>query len=178
MMELIIILVVFILIIMLITLSCYKNKFKFALIKIDEAQKNIDSVLKQKKEDFDKIKPIITETLEEENFLNNLEELNVEQVGSIEANKQLADFYIELMKTIDENDKLLNNETIKNVLEDISDNEIELSASIKYYNDSTQKYNELIESFPSNIVRIIFGYKKKELYKDEKRERYEILKEK
>lgn len=178
MIELIIIGVVFLLIIMLITLSCYKNKFKFALIKIDEAKRNIDEILEKKKENLDKIKPIITEILEEENFLNDLEELNIKEAGDIEANKQLADFYIELMKTIDENDKLLNNETIKSILNDLSDDEIELSASIKYYNDSTVKYNELTESFPSNIVRIFFGYKKKELYKDEKRERYEILKEK
>ena len=74
--------------------------------------------------------------------------------------------------------KLLNNEKIAKLIEKLDDDNINLSAIIKYYNDSATKLNNKISTFPANIIRIFFGYKRKELYQDEKREIYEILKEK
>ena len=63
-------------------------------------------------------------------------------------------------------------------MEELMDDNVELNASIKYYNDSASKFNEKINKFPSNIIRILFGYKKKELFTEEKIEEFEILKEK
>ncbi len=166
-----------IVIIAITVISCY-NKFQFAIIKINEAEKNTDLVLEKKKEYLDRLKPLIKEEIDEKNFLNNLEELDIKKENHFQTNSILADFYIELMKTIDENEKLLNNEQIANLIEDLSDNELDLIASIKYYNDNVVEFNKLIVSFPSNIIRIFFRYKKKEFYKDEKREMYEILNDK
>lgn len=171
------IILLLIVIIVLIILSCH-NKFKLANIKINVAERNIDSILNKKKYYIDKIKPMIINEIDEKNFLEDLEELNINEVGYFESNKILADLYAELLTTIDENEKLLNNEEIENIIDKLSENEVELIASIKYYNDSSNKINEMIKTFPSNILRVFFRFKKKELFKDEKREIYKILKEK
>ena len=60
---------------------------------------------------------------------------------------------------------------------ELVDNEEDLVASIKFYNDTVVDFNKLIVSFPSNIIRLIFRYKRKEFYNHEKREIYEILKD-
>lgn len=171
------IILLLIVIIVLIILSCH-NKFKLANIKINEAEKNIDLILNQKKDYIDKIKPMIANEIEDKKFLEDIDELIINEEKYFESNKILADLYAELLTTIDENEKLLNNEEIENIIDKLSENEVELTASIKYYNNSSTKLNEMIKTFPSNIVRVFLGFKKKELFKDEKREIYEILKEK
>ena len=38
----------------------------------------------------------------------------------------------------------------------IKANEIELVAAVKFYNDTVVTFNQLIVSFPSNIIRFVF----------------------
>ncbi len=158
-------------------ISC-RSKLNISNIKITEAEKNIDSILSKKTKNLNKIKPIILKEIDEKNFLEDIEEFNVSENGYFESNSLLADFYAELTTIIDENEKLLNNEEIEKILEKLEDENVELKATIKYYNDSVTKFNKKIEQFPNNIYRIFLGYKKKELFKDETREEFEILKEK
>ena len=82
-----------------------------------------------------------------------------------------------LFKTLDDNEKLLKSEKIVNIINEFNDNEEDLVASIKFYNDTVVDFNKLIVSFPSNVIRLIFRYKRKEFYNNEKREIYEILKD-
>ena len=63
-------------------------------------------------------------------------------------------------------------------MNEINENEEDLVASIKFYNDNVVEFNRLIVSFPSNIIKLIFKYKRKEFYSQEKLEIFEILKEK
>ena len=82
-----------------------------------------------------------------------------------------------IFKILDDNEKLLKSEKIINIINEFNDNEEDLVASIKFYNDTVVDFNKLIVSFPSNIIRLIFRYKRKEFYNHEKREIYEILKD-
>ena len=52
-----------------------------------------------------------------------------------------------------------------------------LQAAKSYYNKYTSELNDLIRTFPSNIVGFFRRYKKKSFYSDEKREMFEILKD-
>ena len=92
-------------------------------------------------------------------------------------NKKLSELSSSIYETLDENEKLVKIDKLINILEEFNDNEENLIASIKFYNDTVVDFNKLILSFPSNIIRLFFGYKKKEFYANEKREIYEILKE-
>ena len=169
---------VILLIIILITISIIscRSNLNISNIKITEAEKNIDSILNKKIKNLNKIKPIILEEIDEKNFLDDIEDFNIDENGYFESNSLLADYYSELITVIDENEKLLNNEEIEKILEKLKDENVELKATIKYYNDSANKFNKKIEKFPNNIYKMILGYKKKELFKDETREEFEILK--
>ena len=169
------IILLLIVVITILIISC-KSKLNITNIKIKEAEKNINSLLNKKVKNIAKIKPLILEEIEEQNFLDDIENYNIEEQKYFESNSDLADYYSELITVIDENEKLLNNEKINKIIEKLENNEVELKATIKYYNDNVNKFNEKINKFPNNIYRMILGYKKKELFKDETREEFEILK--
>ena len=78
-------------------------------------------------------------------------------------------------KIIDDNEKLLKSDNITSILEELNTNEENIGGAIKFYNDTVVEFNQLILSFPSNIIALIKRYKKKEFYRNEKREIFEVL---
>lgn len=152
------------------------NKFQFAIIKIDEAENNTDLFLQKKYDLIKRLVPIIKGILKQKEFMEDIKN-DFSELNHFELNKKLSDFSSEIFKTLDDNDKLLKSEKIINLMTEFNDNDEDLTASIKFYNDTVVKFNKLIMSFPSNIIRLFFGYKRKDFYADEKREMYEILKD-
>ena len=68
-------------------------------------------------------------------------------------------------------------DSIKSINEELVVIDNDLNASKKYYNDNIVLYNNLVRCLPSNIVALIFKYKKKDFFKEEKIETLEILKD-
>lgn len=169
--------IVVIALILIVIIICH-NRFKFAIIKIEEAENNIDIFLQKKYDLLCRTRPIIKKELKFEEFLEEMEDFKDKEYNHFEENNLLKDYYNKLFKTLDENEKLYKSEALISIIEEINDNEEDVVAGIKFYNDSVVIFNQLISSFPSNIIRLLFHYKKKEFYNNEKREIYEILKEK
>ena len=160
----------------LLVFAIYYNKFQFIIIKIDEAEENADILLKKKKELIERCIPIIKDELKLKEFIPEINYIN-EEMNHFEMNEKLTECYHKLFQKLDDNDKLYKSEKLVSILEELNDNEVDLAASVKFYNDSVVDFNKLILSFPSNIIRLFFGYKKKEFYSHEKREMFEILKD-
>lgn len=157
-------------------IAIFYNKFQFAIIKIEEAENNTDLYLHKKYDLIKRITPIINEELKKKDLLSNIND-SIDKLNHFELNKKLGNIFNDLFKILDDNDKLLKSEKIIKIIDDLNDNEEDLVASIKFYNDTVVTFNQLILSFPSNIIRLFFHYKKKEFYSHEKREMYEILKD-
>lgn len=155
----------------------YHNKFQISVIKMEEAENNIDLFLQKKLDLLKRAKQIVEKELKLEDFLTQLETDLVSDLNHFELNELLKKSYNEFFKVLDDNEKLFKSESLVHVIEELNNNEIDLVAAIKFYNDTVVTFNQLIVSFPSNIIRLFFGYKKKEFYTHEKREIYEILKD-
>lgn len=168
--------ITFIAFILLIVVIIY-NRFQFCIVKMEEAEANIGIDLAKKLELIRRAVPIIKDELNLTDFLNEALEVSEESLNHFELNYSLDDFSKKMFSIIDDNDKLYKSEALKKILDDYNSNEIDLIGSIKFYNDTVVNYNHLILSFPSNIVRCIFGYKKKDFYTLEKRETFEIMKD-
>ncbi len=169
--------VIFISIVLMIITANY-NKFRFAIIKIDEAENNIDVLLKRKQDLLERARAIIKKELKLKEFMEDIEFLNESTINHFEMNNSLKELYDELNKVLDENEKLFKSEALVSILEELSDNEEAILGSTKFYNDNVVIFNQLVGAFPSNIVAGIWHYKRKEFYNNEKREMYEILNEK
>lgn len=168
--------ITFIAFILLIIVIIY-NRFQFCIVKIEEAEANIGIDLTKKLELIRRAVPIIRDELNLTDFLNEALELNEESLNHFELNTSLDDISKKMFSIIDDNDKLYKSESLIKILNEYNSNEIDLVSSLKFYNDTVVDYNHLILSFPSNIIRCIFGYKKKDFYTHEKREVFEIMKE-
>ena len=152
-----------------------KNKFNFAIIKIEEAEDNLSIYLDKEKDLLERTIPIIKKELKYDEYLPELETYDKEKMNLFQLNKVLSHCYNELMATIDDNEKLLKSDTINKILVDLEANEENRIGTIKFYNDSVVKYNKLARSFPSNIVGLLCRYKKKDFYTDEDKEINEIV---
>ena len=162
--------------ILLIMIIIINNKFQFSIIKIDKAEEDISLYLDKKKELLDRCRPTIKKELKLERFLEELDE-SFDEVNNFSQHDTLKKCYNELFKTLDENEKLFKSESLVSILEDLNDNEEDIVGAIKFYNDTVVEFNQLIMSFPSNIIAFFRRFKKKEFYNNEKREIYEILNE-
>lgn len=163
------------LLLLVITIIC--NKFSLAIIKIEKAEEDIDMYLQKKKELLDRTKPIVMKELKLEEFLPELN-IPLEEVNNFETNNILKQCSSELNKIIDDNEKLLKSEALVSILDSLTDNEEDIIGAIKFYNDTVVNFNKLVVSFPSNVIALFKRYKKKDFYSDEKKEMYEILKDK
>lgn len=164
--------------IILIIITINYNKFRFAIIKIDEAENNIGVLLQKKIELLDRTRPIIKKELKLDEFIEDIEFLKESQINHFEMNNSLKEFHTDLIKILDENEKLFKSETLISIIEEIDANEDAIIGSIKFYNDNVVIFNKLVGGFPSNVVAFLWRYKRKEFYNNEKREMYEILNEK
>ncbi len=176
-MKIIVIVCIALIVLIIIGIFCrvYKNKFRFVNIKMEEALNAIDLHLQKKKELFEKVRPIIAKELDANDVLDYLE--SPLDLSQIEVNDLYARAYNDLFKIIDDNDKLLKNEELSTIIDDINNNETDLVAAVKFYNDSAVTYNELVTSFPSKIIAFFKRYKRCEFYNNEKRKIYDILNE-
>lgn len=153
------------------------NKFQLTIIKIDKAEEDIDIYLEKKKELLTRTVPIVKKELKIKEFLGELDKYN-NDLNNFEKHNILKSNYNELFKTLDENEKLLKSDSLVKILEELNDNEENIVGAIKYYNDSVVEFNQLVVSFPCNLIALVRRYKKLEFYNNEKREIFEILNQK
>lgn len=158
----------------------FYNKFQLLLIKIHESLNNIDILFEKKYNLLERSVNIIKESdkkYKDINILNNLVKKKSQKIDRFELNHELTVALREYYSLLDLDKKLTENSALKNINEDLTDIDNDLNAAKKYYNDNIVLYNNLISSIPSNLVAIIFKYKKKDFFKEEKIETLEILKE-
>ncbi len=163
--------------ILVILILVYRNKFQFCVIKIDEAQEDIEAYLENKKELLEKTIPIIKKELKKKDFLEEVPYCLDKGYDDFELHNFLKTAYNELFKTIDDNEKLLKSDKLLKTIDELNENEEDIIGAIKFYNDTVVDYNKLVSSFPSSLVALICRYKKEEFYNNEKREIFEILNE-
>lgn len=158
----------------------YYNKFQLLYIKISEAFNNIDILFEKKLNLLERSIHIIKDSNKKYKdvlILDNLVKIKNQKPNRFDLNRELMLALREYNSMLDLDKKLSEIEALKNINEDLVDIDNDLNAAKKYYNDTVVLHNHLVQSFPSNIVAKLFGYQKKDFFKEEKIETLEILKE-
>ena len=162
-----ILVILFIVFLGIIFASSY-NKFQVYVIRINEAETNIDSVLRKRFDLLNKSTEIIKAvTKTDEDVLSQVEKLKSKKLSNFELDRKLYDCIKELNKYKELYPKLKSNESFLKIDVDLNESEAEITAFRKYYNDIITDYNKMVKSFPSNIVALFFKFKSK-LYFDGK----------
>ena len=87
---------------------------------------------------------------------------SAEQIGAMgEYNSALS----RLMVVMENYPDLKSNETVKNLMDELSGTENRINVSRDRYNETARIYNVLIKSFPKNLIAGKFGFTSRELFK-------------
>lgn len=143
------------------------NKIQKYMIRINEAESQIDEALRKKYDILVSMENIINETLKlKQNNFSDLNDKDV-KISNFDMDRRLTKT-VDLFKKI-RSDYLeeLDFEAFRTLLVDLKINEEKNEAAKKYYNKYTTQLNMLIKRFPSNIIAKIHSIKE-HLYFDNK----------
>ena len=142
------------------------NNFQSFLIRINEAEANIDSILRKRYDLLNKAVSVLKPHLKKEEFLKDLSKLKNKKTTNFELDRQLYQFINELNALKENHSEIKTLDGLIKIDANLNNTEIEITGSRKYYNDIITDYNKLVKSFPSNIIGFIYKYKYRNFYDD------------
>ena len=170
--EWIIFIVIIACIIVMAFISVY-NRFQINVIRINEAEANIDSTLRKKFDLLNKSINVIKNETKEKNVLDKIKKLRSLKLNNFEFDRELIEAKSEFDSYVNKYPDLKTNELFVNINYGLAETESEIEAFKKYYNDTITDYNKMVKTFPSNIVALISRYKKRP-YFDKKEDKKDI----
>ncbi len=150
-------------IIMIAAISIY-NQLQDYIIRINEAEANIDSVLRKRFDLLNKAISVIKSNVDEEmdnNVLSIIDTLRSKKLSNFELDRQLYEAINEFNIYAETYDKLKKCDSYTKIEINLMESESEITALRKYYNDIITDYNKIIRTCPSKIVAKINKYKTK-----------------
>ena len=158
-MEILIIGIAIIIIIFIIgvAIAAAYNNFQAYIIRINEAEANIDSILRKRFDLLNKSIDIIKANIKtEEDVLSIIVKLRSRKLSNFDLDRQLYEGIKEFNKYKEEYPELKQSEVFTRIDISLNESEAEIVAFRKYYNDIITDYNKMVKSFPSNLLLFFF----------------------
>lgn len=160
-------LIIIVVCLILIVCANIYNNFQKYIIRINEAETNIDSTLRKRYDLLNKAISVIKTNCDiEENVevLESIGKLRSKKLSNFELDRSLYDVINEFNAYKQIYEQLQNCEDFIKIEVALNESEAEIIAFRKYYNDIITDYNKLVRTFPNIIIAKIFGYKIKTYY--------------
>ena len=162
---LITLLIILVILLLLVWFAISYNKYQILIIKTNEAEANIDAILRKRFDLLNKSIRIIKANTDLENeILGLIVKLRSKKISNFDLDRQLYDainefnYYREIYPNLDTID------SFKKICTSLDESENEITALRKYYNDTITEYNKMVRKFPSNLVGFVLKYKEKTYY--------------
>ena len=157
--------IVIVVCLILILLVATYNHFQDYIIRINEADENIDSVLRKRFDLLNKSIGIIKANIEsEEEILADIIKLRSKKITNFELDRSLYDAINEFHTLKEKHPQLQTNEEFLKIEINLMESESEIVGLRKYYNDIITDYNKLVKSCPSNFIAILKNYKARDYF--------------
>lgn len=154
------------------------NKLQYSLIKLEKADINIDDALEKKYQILVRYIDFLSEKIKvDKDTFRDFLEINLKTISNIKLCDRIDDCYHEVKMYLDDNEKLLKNETLININKELREVDVVINSCKRYYNDNLVCYNKLVKCFPSKLVAKMFKYKEKNFYSEDRRDNLKILEE-
>ena len=141
------------------------NRFQTYIIRMNEAEANIDATLRKRFDLLNKSVTIIkANTKIKENVMENIENLRSQKISNFDFDRKLYDLINEFNKYKELYPELNQNDTFVKIDIELSESEAEIVAFRKYYNDIVTDYNKLVHKFPTNLVAVTCKYSHKNYF--------------
>lgn len=174
------ILIVILVILILILISWYiitLNNLNRAIVKIDEANSGIDVALTKRYDVLTKMIEVVKSYAKHEKetlirVIKLRDNMTLEEKNKVNKSMDAA---MEKINIIAENyPELRSSENYKTLQESILDVEEHLQAARRLYNANVSLYNQLIVTFPTNIVAGTKGLTKRDFFQVEEEKRNDV----
>lgn len=157
--------IVIVICLILIFLVATYNHFQDYIIRINEADVNIDAVLRKRFDLLNKSIGIIKANIEtEDEILEVIVKLRSKKLTNFELDRNLYNAINEFHSLREKFPELQECKELVKVEINLMESESEIVALRKYYNDIITDYNKLVKNCPSNIIAIIKGYKARDYF--------------
>ena len=143
----------------LIWYSSTYNRYQTHIIRMNEAEAAIDSILRKRFDLLNKSINIIKSNTEiEGEVLDVISKLRSKKLTNFELDRSLYDAINEFNIYKEDYPALREVEAFTRVELGLNESESEIYASRRYYNDIITDYNKMARTFPSNIIALISRY--------------------
>lgn len=149
----------------LIFLIATYNHFQDYIIRINEAEVNIDAVLRKRFDLLNKSIGIIKSNIKtDEKILEIIVKLRSKKLTNFELDRDLYDAINEFQAIKSKFPELQECNDFVKIEINLIESESEIVGLRKYYNDIITDYNKLVKNCPSNIVALMKNYKAKDYF--------------
>lgn len=129
------------------------NKLQHSKTKIDHAECLIDEALRGTYDILVKADKVIqSEIGEEKTFFKGLDKVKNENISNFDLDRKLTEYIALLEQIKSDYPALSTNKSFKEILNENKKVSEKLQAAKSYYNKYTSELNDLVRTFPSNIV--------------------------
>lgn len=141
------------------------NKLQFAKSKIEHVESLIDEDLRIKYDLIVRINDIIKSNLKnKKDYLKEYINLKEQNISNFDFDRKLKEAENVIYNLYNDSVSLNKNDLIIEVLEDLKNINVKLTAGISYYNKQTSLLNMFIRKFPNNIIATLHGIKIKTFF--------------
>lgn len=163
--------IIAIIVILLVVLIAGYNKLVQLKVRSEEAWSDIDVQLKRR---YDLI-PNLVETVKgyakhEKELFENVTKARADAISAkdldtqVKAENQISQALKSIFAVAENYPDLKANENFAKLQDELTDTENKIEAARRFYNGNVRELNISIQSFPSNIIASMFGFKAKELF--------------
>lgn len=151
------------------------NQYQNFIVKINESEANIDSILRKRFDLLNKSIGVIKANCSiEGEILEVIVKLRSRKLSNFDLDRQLYEAINEFNSYAERYPELKASDSFVKIEVSLSESESEVTALRKYYNDTITDYNKLVRNFPSNVIGKISSFKEK-TYFDGKNMNDEII---
>lgn len=141
------------------------NKIQFLKTKIDHVEGLVDESLREKFDLIIRAEDAINENLSsKKEYLQDYKSLKNEKISNFDLTRKLEEAENIIQNLYNDNEKLKDNENIKEILTELKKTNEKLTAGITYYNKHTTTLNAYIRRFPNNMIAKIHHVKIKPFF--------------
>lgn len=149
----------------LILLVATYNHFQDYIIRINEADVNIDAVLRKRFDLLNKSIGIIKSNIKtEDEVLEIITKLRSKKLTNFELDRDLYEAINEFHTLKEKYPELQTCKEFIKIEINLMESESEIVGLRKYYNDIITDYNKLVKSCPSNLIALLKGYSAKDYF--------------
>lgn len=135
------------------------NRIQDCIIRINEAEVNIDSVLRKRFDLLNKSIGIIKSAIKtDDEILDIIVKLRSKKITNFELDRNLYDAINEFNSYKEKYPELKSCEDYLKIEINLFESESEIVALRKYYNDIITDYNKLVKSLPSSLIAMVKNY--------------------